>query len=529
MLINENTNKSDSWTHKYQPTSSSNMIIHTNAITELMKWLKNFSEEKKKVSSKIKKKKKIKIADELDDNDIDSNTDDVAYGPSINYGGYKPNMLIYGNHGIGKTSMVTAVLNDMDYNIKKVDFNFKGTKHIAEILNKILYNESIINISQGPKKRSVILIDEIESITTPNDKKFVNTLLKLNNISYCLPIIFIANNQHNKTIQEIKKKSCIIRLWDPWPSELIQIASFIKNKEGMIMSKDILNQIANIAQRDIRKLLVIMEDLYNTFGKTIDSDMIERYSNMISDKDINIELFVATKNLLLEYKDISTCFKYYNREKVLLPLMIFHNYTHIYNCNIENFRKNKSKIGFMKLNAEDKKEKLKQELLTYEKYRIFASRDKIDTMLNISNSFSIGDVIENYIYGEQNWDMQFVHGFYSCVNPSFIMSSVNNKHDILTDFAADLNKTSIKNINKKNVVCVAKYFNNMNIFDLLYISGIIKKKLKNKDYDSVIEIMKQYKIKKEGYESLLKIDKIFTQPINLTPKQKKYIFDNLIA
>ena len=90
---------------------------------------------------------------------------------------------------------------------------------------------------------------------------------------------------------------------------------------------------------------------------------------------------------------------------------------------------------------------------------------------------SKGDVIENYIYGDQNWDLQNIHGFYTCVLPSFyICENIKKNNDYIPiKFPLDLNRTSIRKINIKNINNANKYMPNMRISDYIYINKLITK------------------------------------------------------
>ena len=80
--------------------------------------------------------------------------------------------------------------------------------------------------------------------------------------------------------------------------------------------------------------------------------------------------------------------------------------------------------------------------------------NKYELANSIATSIAKGDVIENYIYGDQNWNLQEVHGYYSCVYPSYVLSNNLSKNGMYENFIfpLDLNRTSIKRINKKNVI-----------------------------------------------------------------------------
>ena len=198
------------------------------------------------------------------------------------------------------------------------------------------------------------------------------------------------------------------------------------------------------------------------------------------------DLYKATDTLLYGYDNIDNCLRLYETEKVLLPLMIHQNYV-------------KSIIA----NTDD----------------ISDQHNQVET---IAELLALGDVIENYIYGDQNWDLQIIHGFYSCVAPSYYLCKDldDMPNNIKLTFATDLNKTSIKRINKKNIINTDRCFKDMNISDYIYINKIIKKLIVDGNIKDCINLLKDYNIKLEHIESLLKIDKIKDIKTNLTSKQK---------
>ena len=264
----------------------------------------------------------------------------------------------------------------------------------------------------------------------------------------------------------------------------------VKNEKINFSSEEVMDKIIYHSQNDMRRLIHTLQDIYNAFGsKLINSKSINLYIELSKEKDVDVDLFKSTKKILLKYRSIDECLKFYETEKVLLPLMIHENYI-----------------------------KLADNLLT--------SKDKKIKIINdISESLSRGDITENYIYGDQSWDMQEIHGFHTCVKTSFSMSSNINKNIdtsyIPMNFTSDLNKTSIKKINKKNINNANKCFQNMNIFDYIYTNKLIKKLIDNNEIEDCVKIFNNYNIKLEHIESLLKIDKITSTKNNLASKQKK--------
>jgi hypothetical protein len=91
-------------------------------------------------------------------------------------------------------------------------------------------------------------------------------------------------------------------------------------------------------------------------------------------------------------------------------------------------------------------------------------------------------------------------------------------------FSSDLNKTSLKNINKKNVNNLLKIIPNKSIDEIIFINQLANFFIKNNMEDKLITILQSYKkdITVKELELFLKIDK--TQEFcTLSSKDKKRI------
>jgi hypothetical protein len=184
--------------------------------------------------------------------------------------------------------------------------------------------------------------------------------------------------------------------------------------------------------------------------------------------------------------------KLYESEKVLLPLMIHENY----------LKKilNKTKNSWESI---------------------------IHNIVKVSDSLSRGDNIETSIYTDQNWYLQNIHGFYTCLNTSFWINRYKTKYTLKSDkmkFSSDLNKTSLKNINRKNINNLLKIIPNKSIEEIMYINQLANYLVKNNMEGELITVLQHYKkdITVKEIELFLKIDK--TQDFyTLTSKDKKRI------
>jgi DNA polymerase III delta prime subunit len=306
-----------------------------------------------------------------------------------------------------------------------------------------------------------------------------------------IPIIFICNNNHSKLLNDIKKLCNEIKFYPPSSLELNKYIRYICKNEKIKIddNPNIINKLIELSQYDIRRLLNLIQD-YSTNYNKLNLKNIEKFCAKTIKKNVNYGLYDATYLLLNETIPINELYRFYENEKVLLPLMIQENsYKKLTLDNTNN-------IGNI-----------------------------INDLVNISDSISNGDIIETSIYTDQNWCLQDIHGFYTCVYPSKITSEYKKpmiKSKI--EFSSDLNKTSIKNINKKNINNLQKIIGCKSINEILLLSNLTNYCFENNIIEKIVSILKNYSdnLDIKDIELCLKINK--TVGFNtLNTKDKKLI------
>ena len=417
---------------KYKPIKLSQIIGNFKSIDYINKWLESYEDVKEflkkngllKKSSKGRKKKLVNMS-ELE----------------IDYSKRKGNLLITGPHGSGKSTIINIILKDNGYDVVNLNMLDPKIKVDVDLISKL----SVKNLTDG-KTKMVLLIDELESVITLNDKVAVFNIIKDNNFNRWMPIIIITNNQHNKQLNETKKYSNEIKIYSPFQSEIIKWLYNICKIEKINLDYDLLPKFIEYCQNDMRKILIQIDELkvnYSTIRIT--NNILDNFMDIMKKKDQDFDLYKATEKMLTNYEDIDTCLELYEIEKVLGPLMIHENYHKFIDSN---------------------------------KYT------------KIIDNLSIGDILENYIYGEQNWDLLEIHGLISCAIPSYYINKYSNgiKSNQLV-FAADLNRTSVKKMNKKNINKTNESINknsrknirNKSIDEFIYMGEIVNKKDISKD------------------------------------------------
>ena len=407
-------------------------------------------------------------------------------------------IIISGNQGLGKTITVKLLLEEMGYLVRIINPNEIKDHRIYDDFNDYynFYNSiySKIQFSEIVNKKLALVFDETENITLTSEKKYVMDIYKDNNKSKSFPLIFISNNQHSKLLNDLKKGCQEIIFMSPTINELKQMVKKISQKENIHWESDqLIEKLIMFSQNDVRRLINLLQEFsYHLTNRKATEKNLSEFIEKSREKNIDIGLFDSTERILNNYLDYETIIKLYESEKVLLPLMIHENY----------LKKilNKTKDPWSNI---------------------------IHNIVKVSDSISRGDNIETSIYTDQNWYLQNIHGFYTCINTSFWINKNKSNYKIDTEdikFSSDLNKTSLKNINRKNIMNLSKIINNKSNQEILMLNKICNHLIQENKEEELINILNGYNkdISIKEIELCLKIDKT-TEFNTLASKDKKRI------
>jgi replication factor C subunit 1 len=403
-------------------------------------------------------------------------------------------IIVSGSHGIGKTLTIKLILEEAGYIVRIINPNeikdFRNQDDFDEYYNQ---ENSILSKLNFYKNKIALVFNETENISLTSEKKYIMDIFKENNKNNSFPLVFITNNQHSKLLNDLKKNCEEIHFYSPSIYELKNYIKDICQKEQLIINNDdIYEAIINFSQFDLRRLVNLLQELSYHFDKITTLDKLNEFFEKSRQKNIDIGLYEATEKILNSYLDSDTILKLYESEKVLLPLMV-HEY---YVKKITT----KSKEPWNKI---------------------------IYSLVKTSDSISRGDNIETSIYTDQNWYLQDIHGFYTCLNTSFWINRYKNNYILPASkmkFSSDLNKTSLKNINRKNINNLLKIIPNKSIDEILFLNQIANNLIKSDNEEELIKLLQSYKkdITIKELELCLKIDK--TREFNiLSSKDKKKI------
>jgi len=228
----------------------------------------------------------------LNRNDKASSIKEILHDFELN----KHNMLIkkgiyvYGDPGTGKTTFVTNILKELDYDIIKYDAgDIRNTSVIEDITKHNMSDKNIMSLFNKKARKIAIIMDEIDGMNN-GDKGGINTLIKLIRPKKTKkqkleevtinPIICIGNYRVDKKIKELMKVCNTIELKTP---SIIQTSNIINLLLPNIDETTKLN-IANFVQGDLRKLCNI-QMLYNNKPDLFNNGIIENILQIKSYSD----------------------------------------------------------------------------------------------------------------------------------------------------------------------------------------------------------------------------------------------------
>lgn len=402
-------------------------------------------------------------------------------------------IIITGGHGIGKSLTVDLLFKKHNYFLKVIHpDDLKAFRNDTDFDDYYNFENSITSkfkIKSMTGMKLAIVFDEIESITLSSEKKYVLNIFKKNMKEKKFPLIFISNTNHSKLLTDLKKYCPEVKYMCPSSYELTRFVNKICKGENISIIDNVSTEkLIEFAQHDVRRLINLLQE-YSFNYKTLNTKDVMQFIERSIMKDTSIGLFEASSILLNEKNEFEKIFKLYEIDKVLIPLMIHENY---YKKIITS--KNKNDLT-----------------------------SQIDDIVNISESLSIGDNIETSIYTDQNWYFQDIHGFYTCYHPSYVANKSFRKiTQSEVKFSADLNKTSLKNINKKNINNLEKIIGNKSIDEILLLCKLTNHMVSTKKTSIILNILRNYKqdLDIKDLELCLKIDKT-VDFITLTTKEKK--------
>jgi len=242
------------------------------------------------------------------------------------------NILLIGNSGCGKTSLIEATIREY-YKVDKIPTNNvliinnlkeQGIQYYRTEVKTFCQTRSNI-----PHKKKIIMLDDIDLINDQSQQVFRNCIDK-----YSHNVHFIASCSNiQKVIDSIQSRCSIIKIKPLKKLYLNKIFNKIKKNENITITKDAQNFVLNICNNSTRLLINYLEK-FKLLNINIDCNRVKEICTNISfydfetfttkwynDKDINSSLKII----------FSIYNKGYSVMDILDSYFIFIKYTDIVN------------------------------------------------------------------------------------------------------------------------------------------------------------------------------------------------------
>jgi DNA polymerase III delta prime subunit len=219
----------------------------------------------------------------------------------------KKGIYIYGDPGTGKTTFVTNILKELNYDVIKYDAgDIRNTSVIEDITKHNMSDKNIMSLFNKKVRKIAIIMDEIDGMNN-GDKGGINTLIKLIRPKKTKkqkleevtvnPIVCIGNYKVDKKIKELMKVCTTIELKTPTS---IQIHNIVNNLLPNIDER-MKNKITAFVQGDLRKLNNIFH-LYKNKPDLFENEIIQ---NILQLKSYSDDTKKITNKLINNYYSIN--------------------------------------------------------------------------------------------------------------------------------------------------------------------------------------------------------------------------------
>ena len=216
---------------------------------------------------------------------------------------FKKGIYVYGEPGTGKTTFVTNILKELDYDIIKYDAgDIRNTSVIEDITKHNMSDRNIMSLFYKKVRIIAIIMDEIDGINN-GDKGGINTLIKLIRQKKTKkqkleevtinPIICIGNYRVDKKIKELMKVCNTVELKTPTKPQISEIIKKILPS----LPYNFTDQFISYVQGDLRKLNSIC-NIYKNKPDLFKEDTIE---DIFQTKSYNDDTKKITNKLINNY------------------------------------------------------------------------------------------------------------------------------------------------------------------------------------------------------------------------------------
>lgn len=207
--------------------------------------------------------------------------------------------MLHGQAGTGKTSLVEALANDLEYELVETNASDVRTKKkLKTELKEATRQASFF----GGKK--IILIDEVDGMSGNSDRGGVKEISTIVDESR-FPIIMTANDAYENSIRTLRNKSKLIKLDSVHTNSINAHLKEILENEGIEYDEGAVKRIARGAGGQMRSAINDLEAVATGQDK-LEKEDLEAVSGRDSQQDIFQSLKIIFKTTTAKTADSAT-------------------------------------------------------------------------------------------------------------------------------------------------------------------------------------------------------------------------------
>ncbi len=221
-------------------------------------------------------------------------------------------LLIAGKTGVGKTTAAKAISNEFNFNL--VELNAGDVRTYKGIMNNVKEASNSLDVMGN---RNLILFDEVDELDRGGSRAVTELLKKSKN-----PIVMTAKNKWEVS-SGIRNNSKNITLWKVRKGSIRKHLRGIAKKEGIEITNDQLNEIAEKSNGDVRAAINDLQgignntdllpdrnkekDVFSTLDDIFTSETFEDAKRAVSSSSENPDDLMAwiEHNIPIFYKNLS--------------------------------------------------------------------------------------------------------------------------------------------------------------------------------------------------------------------------------
>ncbi|KAL5563459.1 hypothetical protein UlMin_033206 [Ulmus minor] len=260
------------WTEKYKPKTTNDIIGNQSLVKQLHDWLARWHEQF--LDSGNKKK-----------------------GRNANDSGAKKAVLLSGTPGIGKTTsakLVSQLLRFQAIEVNASDSRGKADSKIgkgiggsnANSIKELVSNEALsINMDWSKHPKTVLIMDEVDGMSA-GDRGGIADLISSIKISK-IPIICICNDRYSQKLKSLVNYCLLLSFRKPTKQQMAKRLKQVATAEGLQVNEIALEELAERVNGDMRMALNQLQYMGLSMSVIKYDDVRQRLLSSAKDEDIS--------------------------------------------------------------------------------------------------------------------------------------------------------------------------------------------------------------------------------------------------